>query len=160
MKEGNRMQKIELTNCDREVFVGDDHEDLLDYDWYEYQDPYRDPTFAAHDTSSGRCVLLHNVIAGLDILDDDEVFEFGSVTGAEADPTGPPRGKYQGRLLFCPNAVFQVTSNIGPPGHFETTEEYLDSFSTNHVIDEEVKMSVLKHFIEKYRKFISDLNTD
>jgi hypothetical protein len=88
------------------------------------------------------------------------VFEFGSVTGAEANPTGSPKGKYQGRLLFCPGAVFQVTSNYGSPAHFETTEEYLNSFSTNGIIDEEVKTQILEHFVEEYRKFISDLNTD
>jgi hypothetical protein len=160
MKEGTKMQKIELMNCNREVFVSDDYEELLDFEWYEYTDPFSGRTFTAHDTDSGRRVLMHNVIAKRDVLDDDEAFDFGRVICAEADQVGSPKGKYRGRLLLCPGAVFQITSNIGPPAHFETTEEHLDSFSTNHIIDEEVKVKILKHFIEKYSKFISDLSTD
>ena len=152
------MQKIELRNYNREVFVGDEYESLLDYEWYEHTDPFSGGIFAAHDTDSGRRVLMHNVIAERDVLDDDEVFDFGSVICAEADHLGSPKRRYRGRLLFCPGAVFQVTSDYGPPAHFETTEEHLDSFSTNHIIDEEVKVKILKHFIEEYSKFISDLN--
>jgi len=159
MKEGTKMQKIELMNCSREVFVGDDYEDLLDFEWYEYTDPFSGQVFTAHDTDSGRRVMMHNVIAARDVLDEDEVFDFGSVICTEADQIGSSKEKYRGRLLFCPGAVFQITSNIGPPAHFETTEEHLDSFSTNHIIDEAVKVKILKHFIEEYSKFMSDLNT-
>ena len=155
------MKKITLTNCDHEVFVDDcDYEDLSDFEWYEYKDPFLDQTFVAHDTPSGRRVLMHDVIDELDVLDDDQVFDFGSMTCEEADQIGPLKREYKGRFLVCPDEYFQVTSNFGPPAHFETTEEYLESFSTDRVIDEQVKARVLEHFVEEYREFIADLNTD
>ena len=96
LREGTKMQQIELTNCDRVVFVRDDYEELLDYDWYEYTDPFSGQVFTAHDTDSGRRVMMHNVIVARDVLDDDEVFEFGSVICTEPG-TEPVECKIRGR---------------------------------------------------------------
>ncbi len=43
---------------------------LSRYDWYAWRDPDSGDTYAAHDTPSGRRVLMHNVIMGLDCLEE------------------------------------------------------------------------------------------
>jgi len=48
----------------------EDYEWLSGYSWYAYYDPERKMTYAAHDTPSGRRVLMHDAIMGLDSLED------------------------------------------------------------------------------------------
>jgi len=46
---------------------------LSKYTWYAYYDPQRGQTYAAHDTPTGRRVLMHNVIMGLDTLEEESL---------------------------------------------------------------------------------------
>ena len=55
----------------RNAMVDDeDHAWLIRYRWYAWYDPVRKETYAATTTSSGRRVFMHDVIMGLDTLDD------------------------------------------------------------------------------------------
>ena len=49
----------------------DDYEWLSQYNWYAYYDPQRGMTYAAHDMPSGRRVFMHDVIMGVDTLEDN-----------------------------------------------------------------------------------------
>jgi len=51
----------------------EDYEWLSGYSWYAYYDPQRGKTSAAHDTPSGRRVFMHDVIMGLDTLEDESL---------------------------------------------------------------------------------------
>jgi len=49
----------------------EDHEWLSHYRWYAYYDAQQGKTYAATDTPSGRRVYMHDVIMGLDSLEDE-----------------------------------------------------------------------------------------
>jgi hypothetical protein len=49
----------------------EDYEWLSRYRWYAYYDPQQKATYAAHTTPGGRRVFMHDVIMGLDTLEDE-----------------------------------------------------------------------------------------
>ena len=51
----------------------EDYEWLSAYSWYAYYDSKRGMTYAAHHTPSGRRVFMHDVIMGLDTLEDESL---------------------------------------------------------------------------------------
>jgi hypothetical protein len=50
----------------------EDYEYLSRYKWYAYYDSQKAMPYAAHDTPSGRRVFMHDVIMGLDTLQDEQ----------------------------------------------------------------------------------------
>ena len=64
------MKEIPLGDGQNAKVDDEDYEWLSKYRWYAYFDPERGQTYAAHDTPSGRRVFMHDVIMGLDTLDD------------------------------------------------------------------------------------------
>jgi hypothetical protein len=65
------MKEISLGNGQNAIVDDGDYGWLSRYEWYAYYDPKRRTTYAAHDTPSGRRVFMHNVIMGLDTLEDE-----------------------------------------------------------------------------------------
>ena len=65
------MKEIPLGNGRTARVNDEDYEWLSRYTWYAYYDPQRGNTYAAHDTPSGRRVYMHDVIMGIDTLQDD-----------------------------------------------------------------------------------------
>lgn len=65
------MQKIPLDNGQSATVDDEDYEYLCQYRWYAYFDPQKGQTYAACDTPSGRRVFMHDVIMGLDTLEDE-----------------------------------------------------------------------------------------
>jgi hypothetical protein len=49
----------------------EDYDWLSKYEWYPYFDETMGQTFAAHNTPDGRRVLMHNVIMGIDTLEEE-----------------------------------------------------------------------------------------
>ncbi len=64
-------REIPLGNGLNTIVDAENYEWLSAYSWYAWYDPERGNTYAAHDTPSGRRVLMHNVILGLDTLEDE-----------------------------------------------------------------------------------------
>jgi len=64
------MKEIPLTNGQKAQVDDEDYERLSRYIWYAYYDPKRKRTYAAHDTPTGRRVFMHDVIMGLDTLEE------------------------------------------------------------------------------------------
>jgi len=69
------MKEIPLGNGLTAKVDDEDYEWLSRYSWYAYYDPQRGMTYAAHDTPSGRRVFMHDVIMGLDTLEDEPLEE-------------------------------------------------------------------------------------
>jgi hypothetical protein len=67
------MREIPLGNGLTSKVDDEDYEWLSKYEWYAYYDSMQGKTFAAHDTPRGRRVFMHDVIMGLDTLDDEPV---------------------------------------------------------------------------------------
>jgi len=67
------MKEIPLGNGQSAKVDDEDYERLARYKWYAYHDPERGKTYAATDTSSGRRVFMHDVIMGLDTLEDESL---------------------------------------------------------------------------------------
>jgi hypothetical protein len=65
------MKEIPLGNGQNAQVDDEDYEWLSGYKWYAYHDPQRGQTYAATDTPSGRRVFMHDVIMGLDTLEDE-----------------------------------------------------------------------------------------
>ncbi len=65
------MKEMPLGNGLNAKVDDEDYEWLSTYNWYAYYDSARGMTYAAHDTPSGRRVLMHGVIMGLDTLKDE-----------------------------------------------------------------------------------------
>jgi len=65
------MKEIPLGNGQNAQVDDEDHEWLSHYRWYAYYDPQQGKTYAATDTPSGRRVFMHDVIMGLDSLEDE-----------------------------------------------------------------------------------------
>lgn len=65
------MKEIPLGNGLTTKVDDEDYEWLNQYKWYAYT--VGGKTFAAHDTPGGRRVYMHNVIMGLDTLEDESV---------------------------------------------------------------------------------------
>ncbi|MBN1362299.1 MAG: hypothetical protein JW993_17015 [Sedimentisphaerales bacterium] len=65
------MKKIPLDNGQSATVDDEDYEYLSQYRWYAYFDVARGQTYAACDTPSGRRVFMHDVIMGLDTLEDE-----------------------------------------------------------------------------------------
>ncbi len=67
------MKEIPLGNGLNAKVDDEDYEWLSAYSWYAYYDSKRGMTYAAHDTPSGRRVFMHDVIMGLDTLEDESM---------------------------------------------------------------------------------------
>jgi hypothetical protein len=67
------MREIPLGNGQFAKVDDEDFEWLSKYEWYAYYDSEQGKTFAAHDTPAGRRVFMHDVIMGLDSLDDESM---------------------------------------------------------------------------------------
>jgi hypothetical protein len=67
------MKEIPLGNGQNAIVDDEDYEWLSQYDWYAYYDPQRGHTYAAHDTPTGRRVFMHDVIMGLDTLEEESL---------------------------------------------------------------------------------------
>ena len=65
------MKEIPLGNGQNAQVDDEDYEWLVRYKWYAYVDPASGQTYAATDTPSGRRVFMHDVIMGLDTLEDE-----------------------------------------------------------------------------------------
>jgi hypothetical protein len=65
------MKEIPLTNGQKAKVDDEDYEYLSRYIWYAYYDSEKAMTYAAHDTPGGRRVFMHDVIMGLDTLEDE-----------------------------------------------------------------------------------------
>ena len=65
------MREIPLDNGQKAQVDDEDYARLVRYKWYAYQDPASGQTYAACDTPSGRRVFMHDVIMGLDTLEDE-----------------------------------------------------------------------------------------
>jgi len=65
------MKEIPLGNGQNAQVDDEDHEWLSHYRWYAYYDAQQGKTYAATDTPSGRRVFMHDVIMGLDSLEDE-----------------------------------------------------------------------------------------
>ena len=65
------MKEIPLGNGLTAKVDDEDYEWLSRYKWYAYYDPQRAMTYAAHDRPDGRRVFMHDVIMGLDTLEDE-----------------------------------------------------------------------------------------
>jgi hypothetical protein len=64
------MKEIPLGHGLKTQVDDEDYEWLSKYTWYAYVDPASGHTYAATDTPSGRRVYMHDVIMGLDSLED------------------------------------------------------------------------------------------
>jgi hypothetical protein len=67
------MKEIPLGNGMTTKVDDEDYEWLSRYSWYAYYDSQQGKTYAAHDTPNGRRVFMHNVIIGIDTLEDESV---------------------------------------------------------------------------------------
>ena len=67
------MKQIPLGNGQFAKVDDEDFDWLNQYEWYAYYDSQQGKTFAAHDTPNGRRVLMHDVIMGLDTLEDESM---------------------------------------------------------------------------------------
>jgi hypothetical protein len=67
------MKEIPLGNGQNAIVDDEDYEWLSQYEWYAYYDPQRGETYAAHDTPTGRRVFMHDVIMGLDTLEEESL---------------------------------------------------------------------------------------
>jgi hypothetical protein len=65
------MKEIPLDNGLKAQVDDEDYEWLSRYTWYAYLDPGSGHTYAATDTPRGRRVYMHDVIMGLDSLEDE-----------------------------------------------------------------------------------------
>ena len=65
------MKEIPLDNGLTAKVDDEDYEWLSRNSWYAYYDPQRGMTYATHDTPSGRRGFMHDVIMGLDMLEDE-----------------------------------------------------------------------------------------
>ncbi len=65
------MKEIPLDNGQFAKVDDEDYEKLSRYKWYAYYDPERKMTYAAHDRPDGSRVLMHDVIMGIDTLEDE-----------------------------------------------------------------------------------------
>ena len=67
------MKEIPLRNGQSAKVDDEDYEYLSRYTWYAYYDPEKQMTYAAHDTPDGRRVFMHDVVMGLDTLEDESL---------------------------------------------------------------------------------------
>ena len=65
------MKEIPLGNNQFAKVDDEDYDWLIKYKWYACK--VGNQTFAAHTTPSGRRVFMHNVIMGLDSLEDESL---------------------------------------------------------------------------------------
>ena len=65
------MKEIPLGNGRFAKVDDEDYEWLSKYEWYAYFDPQKGQTYAAHDRPDGRRVFMHDVIVGIDSLEDE-----------------------------------------------------------------------------------------
>jgi len=67
------MKEIPLTDGQTAKVDDEDYEYLSRYTWYAYYDSQKQMTYAAHDRPDGRRVFMHDVIMGLDTLEDESL---------------------------------------------------------------------------------------
>jgi hypothetical protein len=67
------MKEILLGNGQHAKVDDEDYEWLSGYSWYTYYHAEKAMTYAAHDTRGGRRVFMHDVIMGLDTLEDESL---------------------------------------------------------------------------------------
>jgi len=67
---GKTMKEIPLGNGLKTQVDDEDYEWLARYKWYAYYDAERGGPYAAHTTPTGRRVFMHDVIMGLDTLEE------------------------------------------------------------------------------------------
>jgi hypothetical protein len=65
------MKYIPLGGGQNAMVDDEDYEWLSRYRWYAYYDRRQKCTYAAADTPGGRRVLMHNLIMGLDTMEDE-----------------------------------------------------------------------------------------
>jgi len=65
------MKYIPLNDGQNAMVDDEDYEWLIRYKWYAYHDPVQKCTYAAANTPGGRRVLMHNLIMGLDTMEDE-----------------------------------------------------------------------------------------
>ena len=65
------MKEIPLDNGQKTQVDDEDYDRLVRFSWYAYTDPKTGNTYAATDTPSGRRVFMHDVIMGLDTLEEE-----------------------------------------------------------------------------------------
>jgi|GEM_PF-601869 len=65
------MRYIPLGQGQNAMVDDEDYEWLMQYKWYAYHDPRDKATYAAANTPGGRRVLMHNLIMGVDTMEDE-----------------------------------------------------------------------------------------
>jgi len=65
------MRYIPLGQGQNAMVDDEDYEWLAQYKWYAYHDPIENATYAATNTPGGRRVLMHNLIMGVDTMEDE-----------------------------------------------------------------------------------------
>lgn len=70
------MKYIPLGGGQNAMVDDEDYGWLIRYRWYAYYDPVQKATYAAANTPGGRRVLMHNLIMGLDTMEDEDPSRF------------------------------------------------------------------------------------
>ena len=158
-----KSREIRLINCDRTVTVDrGNYPALSQFDWYEYHDPYLNRSFAACNTQSGRRVLMDNVIADVDVLDDNEWQDLGGVIEGNDMTFLPqlPIKKYRVQFLPRRYPVFQVSTEFGPTVHLVWSYEDFEIWENNGVLDEQSWDKIRDNCVWRYKSSLSYLTQD
>jgi hypothetical protein len=158
-----KSREIRLINCDRTVTVDrGNYPTLSKFDWYEYHDPYLNRSFAACNTPSGRRVLMDNLIADVDVLDDNEWQNLGGVVEGNDMTFLPqlPVKKYRVQLLPRQYPIFQVSTEFGPTVHLVWSYEDFKIWENNGFLDEHSWSEIRDNCVWRYKMFLATLNQD
>ena len=156
-----KSMEIQLVNCDRKITVDrENYPAFAQFDWYEYHDPYLDQMFVACDTPGGRRVLMENVIAVVDTLDDDEWQDLGGIIEVN-DMTFLPEievKKYHIRFLPLYWPTFQISSDFGPTMHLSYLPEKFKIWENDGVLDDDSWDKIRENCVWRYKQFLKSLN--